>query len=325
MHRYTVIFLLVLLIVPQSSAIIFLSGSEVAITEPTDDDVIASGGRLVVDAPIESLIAAGGEILIRAPVRGDVILAGGSVEIDAAVGGKVVAAAGTIGIDAPIGRNLLCTGDAVTIGANSSIDRDAHIAARTVSNAGTIGGVLSVAGESFTNTGTAGTVDFQQKQREKGLLPGVAAVLITIGFLLLGLALIRFLPLPFEQVVGTLAESPLLNTLIGLVVIIGGAVILLILAITIIGIPFAAVAGILLLLSALLAGLFVSAWIGDLIAGRVSPTMGPYGRFFIGFVILALLMFVPVLGFLVRAVSVCLGTGAIVRTAGSALEGQMEG
>jgi hypothetical protein len=311
---YAVLILLILLLIHPSSAVLFLSGSDVVIAEPIDDDVIASGGRIAVEAPIESLIAAGGEIVIRAPVRGDVILAGGTVTLDANVGGKVIAAAGAVDINASVGRNVLCTGDTVTLGSNATVGRDAHISGRTVSNAGAIAGVLSVSAESLQNIGTAGSVEFQQREMDDSLIPGAVSIFTAVGFLLLGLVLIRFVPLQFDAVVGTLAGRPVINTLVGLGLTFGGVIACLILAITIVGLPFAVLIGVLLILSFMLAGLFVSAWIGGLIADRFSPAMSPYWRFVSGFILFQIVLFIPVLGFFVQVLAVLLGTGAAFET-----------
>ncbi|WP_067047824.1 hypothetical protein [Methanofollis ethanolicus] len=323
--RYAVLILFLLVLIPPSSAVLFFSGSDVVITEPSDDDVVASGGRVTVEAPVESLVAAGGEVVVRAPVRGDVILAGGTVTIDADVGGKVVAAGGMIDINSPVGRNVVCTGDTVTIGKNASVGRDAHISGRTVSNAGAVAGVLSVSAESLENSGTAGSVEFQRQEPDDSLIPGPVSIITAIGFLLLGLALIRFMPLQFGAVVGTLRERPIINTLVGIGLTLGGALACLVLAITIIGIPFAAIIGMLLILSFLISGLFVSAWIGGLIADRFSPSMNPYWRFVSGFVLFQIVLFIPVLGFLVQVLALFLGTGAAFETLWRSSETEIAG
>lgn len=323
--RYAVLVLLILILIPPSSAVLFLSGPDVVIAEPTDDDVIASGGSVTVEAPIGSLIAAGGEVVVRAPVRGDVILAGGKVTLDADVGGKVVAAGGMIDINASVGRNVVCTGDTITLGNNASVGRDAYISGRTVSNAGKVAGVLSVSAESLENSGSAGSVEFQRQEPDDSLIPGPVSILTAIGFLLLGLVLVRFIPLQFGAVVGALGGRPLRNLLVGLGLTVGGVIACLVLAITIVGIPFAAVIGVLLILSLLLSGLFVSAWIGGLIADRFSPTMNPYWRFVSGFILFQIVLFIPVLGLLVQVLALFLGTGAAFETLRGSSETEIAG
>ncbi|RPJ49858.1 MAG: hypothetical protein EHJ95_08155, partial [Methanobacteriota archaeon] len=89
--RYTLAgILIVLLLAAPGFALEFRSGNEVIVNDPIDDDLVVSGGQVIIDAPVGSVIAAGGEVRVRAPVTGDVIAAGGLVVVDAEVGGKIV-------------------------------------------------------------------------------------------------------------------------------------------------------------------------------------------------------------------------------------------
>lgn len=86
---------------------------------------------------------------------------------------------------------------------------------------------------------------------EPGLLPDLFSVLFAVGFLILGLLLIRgFPPDLFAAVVGQVEKSPVLLTVLGFVAIVVSAIILVIIAITIVGLPpIALVAGMLFIVA----------------------------------------------------------------------------
>ena len=312
MNHLAVIILGLLLIPSGAQALTFLGGDQPVIDTPIPDDVIASGGSVTVGAPVDSLTVAGGRVTVDAPVRGDVIAAGGTLIINGDVGGKVLAAGGEIEVNGNA-TNALVTGGTVRIGRDAVIQRDAVISAGDITNEGSVLRNLTVAGNTFKNTGTAGNVTFEEAEKEPALpVPGLFSMLAAIGFLILGLILVRAFPAQFAAVVGEVEGSPLLLTLIGFVAIIVSAVLLLIVAVTIIGLPLALVGGLLFIVALMLSSLFVAYALGDVIVSRTGWKPGPMAVFALGFVVLQVLIFIPVLGSLVQVVAVSLGYGGLL-------------
>lgn len=315
MHRLMRLIPAILLIViaaalPASAAVL-VSGGEVTIGEPVDDDLFVSGGTIIVDAPVGSLTAAGGTIQINAPVAGDVYAMGGTVRILADVGGKVVAAGGTVIANANISRNLIATGDTLIIGPDAAIGRDAVVSGRNVRCAGTVDGTLTVSADSLTSTGTAGELVVINQQQTGALsLTAIITLLSTFGFLLLGLLLIRLVPGPYNSLVAEVRDRTVRSLLIGLGLLVGGAVAILLLAVTMIGLPFALTTALLLLLSAMLSSLFVSSCLGEWLSRRTARGCGPYTSFIVGFLILHIILALPLIGLISRVVVVAIGTGA---------------
>jgi hypothetical protein len=312
MKHLAVIILALLLFIPSGAqALTFLSGDQPLVDTPIPDDVIVTGGTVTVSAPVDSLTVAGGMVTVDAPVAGDVVAASGTLIVNGDVGGKVLAAGGEIELNGNV-TNALITGGAVRIGEDAVVERDAVISAGEVVNEGSVLGNLMVSGEAFRNNGTAGNVTFEEQQEPGPALPGLFAVLTAIGALILGLLIIKFLPGPFAAVVREVEKSPVVLTVLGFLAIIVTAILLLIVAVTVIGLPIALVGGLLFIVALLLSSLFVAYALGDVIASRTGWRPGPMGIFILGFVILQILTFIPLLGALVQVVAVSLGYGGIL-------------
>ena len=155
MDGRTILLLLLFLamLVPGTQAIRMIGGDDpVVVSVPIDDDVIAAGGTLRVEAPVDSLIAVGGDIQVNAPVRGDVVAAGGTVRVNGSVGGKVVIAGGEVTLNGPIERSAVVAGGEVVFGPNT-IGRDARDGGSFTRRKGD--GTLQVSSETFVNRGSA--------------------------------------------------------------------------------------------------------------------------------------------------------------------------
>jgi hypothetical protein len=275
--------------------------------------VIASGGTVVVNAPVRSLTAAGGSVIVNAPVAGDLIVTGGVISVDADIDGKVLAAGGNIGINGTI-ENLLATGGTVTLGPSARVLRDAVISAGTVVNAGTVVRNLTVSANTFENPGSAGSIEYQEQQPVTDAFSGFSfiSLLIAVGFLFLGIILIQIFPEEFASVVREVVTGPIVKTIVGFFGIVVSALVVLVIAITVIGLPVAAVLGMFVVISLLISGLFVAYALGDIVVSRLRWKTGVTVTFIVGFVILQILYLIPVIGVLVQIVAVSLGYGALL-------------
>jgi len=266
---------------------------------------------VTVNAPVDSLTVAGGRVAVNAPIKGDVIAAGGTLIINGDVGGKVLAAGGVIEVNGNA-TNVLITGSTVRIGKDAVIRRDALISAGDVTNEGSVLQNLTVSANTFANIGTAGNVVFEEVQEPTLPLPGLFSILAAIGFLILGLILVRVFPAPFAAVVRGVEGRPVVLTIAGFFAIIISMILLLIVAVTIIGLPLAIIAGLLFIIALMISSLFVAYALGDVIASRTGWKPGPTEVFILGFVILQVLIFIPLLGSIVQIIAVSLGYGGLL-------------
>jgi len=317
MKRLIILSLLLILLLPNVQALKMLSGDQVSIDSPIDDDVFVVGGTVNINAPVASAVIAGGTIIINAPVSGDVFAAGGQISVNSDIEGKIVAAGGDIDLRGDA-KNAVIAGGNINIHSTSVISRDAVIAGGNVSNAGKILGNLTVRADNFQNTGSAGSVDFEKSEGLQGLeelmikMMNILYILITVGFLILGIVLLKLFPTQFLMVEEEVRKSPVKNTLVGFVLIIASVILISLLAVTIIGFPVALIMGMLFIIALMLSTLFVSFAVGRKIVDLFKVKTNDLLIFVLGFIILNLLFRIPYAGVLIGIVAISLGFGAII-------------
>jgi hypothetical protein len=316
MKKLLIIVLLALLAVPVSvSALVTYSGNQVNILDPVPDDVFVTASMIEVNAPVRSITAAGGTIIINAPVSGDVIAAGGTVTINGDVGGKVVAVGGTVDLAGNVTTNVVLQGGTVTIRKSATIGKDAMISAGTVRNAGTVVGKLSIQSQSVENTGSAGTYEVKLDQgagKAAVWVLSFLAILLCLGWFIIGLLLIRIMPARFLQVESEVRTNTLLKFVVGFAAIIIAVIAFVILAITIVLLPLALVLGGLALIGLLLANLFVASGLGRAIISHLKWNWKEWQLYTLGFLVLSVLFLIPIINILAFVISTSLGFGAIL-------------
>jgi hypothetical protein len=316
-----IVLLTLVLLCPAAVALQAFSGETISVDTAVADDIIAGGNIVSINAPVDSVIAAGGTVNINAPVKGDVIAAAGQVYVNADVGGKVVAAGGNVNLGGNIGTNLVAAGGQVNVLANKTVQRDALISGGLVVNAGRVNGALTVRASQFNNTGSAGKVNFHrfedQGPKKEELETGFSlfGLLALLGYLILGLILVKHLPGIFLAVDGEVRRSTLLRTLMGFVLIIASFIAVLFVAITVVGLPIALISTLFILAALMLSETFISFSLGKWIGERTGKRQSDPVYFVIGFVILNVLLLVPFVGALIKLIAVSLGFCSILYAA----------
>jgi len=322
MKRLIIIFLMLILLLPNVQALQMLSGDRVSVDSPIDDDVFAAGGTVTINAPVAGVVISGGDVSINAPVNGDVFVAGGKIVVNSDIEGKIVAAGGDIDLRGDA-KNAVIAGGNVNIHPTTVISRDAVITGGSVSNAGKILGNLTVRADNFQNTGSAGSVDFKKSEGLQGLqqLMNIFSILMTVGFLIIGIILLKLFPAQFFIVEEEVRKSPVKNTLVGFVLIIASVILIILLSVTVmiillsvtvIGFPVALIMGMLFIIALMLSTLFVSFTVGRKIVDLFKVKTHDILIFVLGFIILSLLFRIPYAGVLIGIVAISLGFGAII-------------
>jgi len=314
MKLFASMFLIILIVTSGAQGLKFFGGDTILVTEPVEDDVVAGGGTIIINAPVDSVIVGGGNVNINAPIAGDLIAMAGQVSVNSDVGGKVVALGGNVQVNQMVGRNALIAGGQVDLGPNSRVGMDAFIAGGNVRNAGTVDGILSVSAEQFNNTGSAGSVVFKQQEayqrQERG--PDIFPWLMALGFLIVGLILLRLFPAVFLALEGEIKASMPTRGLVGFAVLVLSLLVMLIVAATVIGIPLASLTFLAWMEIFMLSGIFVSFVLGRWIGNRFNLSLSDTALFVLGFVVLNLLFALPFVGWLFALISASLGFGAVI-------------
>lgn len=281
-------------------------GGDIVIMGTVDGDVSAFGGNIRIEGEVTGDVEAfGGNVWIAGPVGGDVEASAGNVYVQpgAEIGGSLSAAAGNVVVAGSIGGNAELAGGTVTLTPSASIG----------------GNVQYAVGEDgqFANEGAAvgGTItrvrDVDAGPWEGPQIPGWTFGVY--GFLV-NLALGAVLLLAFPRFSAGVAEhvgaDPLRTGGIGLLTLVAVPVALVLVAITIVGIPLAIVGGLLFgvaLWVALVYGRFaVGAWLLSL-----ADVENRWGALVLGLVLLGLAARIPWVGGLVDLLVALLGLGAV--------------
>lgn len=270
-------------------------------------DQICTGDNLTLRAgqSANTVLAFGCNVTVEADatVRRDISLFGGNATIAGTVNGSVVAFGGNI----TVGAGGVVDGDVNTLGGNVSVDPAGTVhgtIARPVRPVRPIPPLAPDTVEGITQRGILGwTFDL------------VRGIITAIAFAALGALVILFAPDATRRVGKAAQAQPFGAAGVGCLSLIVVLVLTVLLAITIIGIPLAALVG----LAAVVAWAFGWIAIGYLAGEKVLAALKareilPVVATVLGILILALLGQVPILGWLVSLIVGLLGIGAVVLT-----------
>ncbi len=289
----------------------FVTGGEVDVTGSVGRNLYAAGGDLRIEGEVEGNVrAAGGKVRVTrgAKLRDNVTLAGGSVEVEGEVGEDLRVFGESIVINGSIGGDLEMAGESIRIGP------EARIAGRLEYKSG---GSIVVDPRAQIAQGIA-ELDANDKNWLRKIGRGttrVGGALFTLGVVLLGALLILGLPSFSREAAATMRREWWQSGGVGCVMLIGVPFAIVVLMITVIGIPLALMMifgyVVMLMLGYVIAALFV----GDLALERLGAERSKSLGWRVLFLLLALvaLSFVrqlPLIGGLVVALLFVAGIGA---------------
>ena len=321
------------------------AGDNVTISGTINGDAYIAGGVVTIDGVINGdLIVAGGVVTIKGKVTDDIRAGGGMVTIDGKVGKNVTAVGGTItfGSDADIDGDVVVGGGRFAHLGN--IDGKALIYSGDVTLAGRVGGDVKTAAENVTVSKTAildGNLDYTSDKEASvsaqakvaGTVQRTAAgkILTQVGprvqrgffrarfgvnflsylsLLLLGLILLKVAPRQVTAVSKLIGEQPWQSVGLGFLALVLTPFVIVVLMITVVGLPLAVIAGgvyaVMIGTSSLFTGLFIGQKVFDLANFKENR----YAMLAVGLLLLQLILALPVVGGFVRFLSVLAAMGA---------------
>ncbi|WP_121744122.1 bactofilin family protein [Natronorubrum halophilum] len=297
-----------------------------------------TGGTVVVEEgeTVDSLEAFSGTVIVEGTVTGDVSAVAGDVRIEGDVGGDLEAAAGSVTIagtvdgDVEVAAGSFTVAEGATVGGDVSagagnvaidgtLEGDADIGADTIQlgDSGAIAGDLRYSGSLEGNTAAVAGEVQQDSSVGTDLGPTIqpiaswlfAAYVLALN-LLLGAALLALFPRFSDGIANRVASSPVRSGLVGFGVLVVVPVLLVLIAITIVGIPFSIVGAF---------GFALVIWIGTVygryaVAAWLLSTVGVTNRWLalvVGLVAGAILAQIPIVGGLINLLVFLLGLGAL--------------
>ncbi|MGQ0750402.1 MAG: hypothetical protein ACT4PS_07705 [Betaproteobacteria bacterium] len=327
---------------------VYVAGADVRIDTPVNGDLYAAAGRVnVLESVLGDAVVAGGSVDIAGGIRDDLRAAGGVVTLGGNIAGEALVAGGSIafGRDAEVqGRVWLAGGDIAVAG---KLFGGLKVYGKNIVLLGEIRGPVEIHAEQIEITGSAriaGDVRYSSSHelrrdpkaqisgsvtrtdaafefpRPKLDIPGLPAIrpMLLLGLLAAGALLLALFPRFTAHALQTLGAAPLKSLGLGTAIFFSLPPVILLLTLTIIGIPIALVLAA-LYAAALLVGYLVAAFfMGDRLLRALRRQAGepPYGWRLAALAAALLLLWLayalPYAGVLIVLVALVAGLGAMV-------------
>lgn len=302
------------------------AGGEVSIAAPVNADAVVFGGNVRVSSAVGgTLYAAGGQVTLAssigrnarvaggrvelAPggnVAGNLSIAGGQVNIEGAVKGYVQAAGGRVFINGPIAGDVEAASGDLELGPAARIAGTLRYASREQVHIDPAAQVTGGIERMQVDTG------WQRKEASTG-----AGWIWTVGLMVLAGVLVAAAPALTARATTTLRTRVGWSLLVGFIALVCVPVAIIVLLVTLIGIPLALL-GLVLYFALLLAGYVMTGiGVGDFALSRLRPAAVEnkawrIGAAVLGLFLIALLARLPWVGGLVTFVVLLAGFGALL-------------
>jgi len=304
---------------------VFAAGRSVAVTGNVRESAHLLGRRIRVAGAVgQDAYAAGEDVEIRGPVTGDITAIGETVEVSGSAGADVALAGREVTVSGPIAGDASLVGEVVEISA--PISGSVQIRAERIrfGPGARIDGTLAYWSSSQVTVPASVIaparvtgVRVAERPRHEAAAPS-RAVRFLVGvvvFLVLAALLAALVPARLAQAHERIVERPWLNLLLGVIATSALFGSILVLAVSIVGLPLIPVVLVLTPFVLALGYLTAAFSLGRLSLGlaRVRPIGGWLGAFTAtatGVVLLAILRLIPVVGWLVLVFAVVVGLGA---------------
>jgi hypothetical protein len=304
---------------------LFIASSTVAVLHAVRDDVFAAGENVSIDAPVGGdIIAAGNSVHVNGRAGDDVMVAGNTVQVRAEEVDDIMAAGSTVEIaDTTVAGSVLAAGERVRI--SGTIAGDVRVAGQDVviaSGTRIAGDVLTlgerepVIEEGVTIGGRREHEAVERDHSWEGRFSAADWVRSVITWFIAGVLLLYLLRGAAAEVVETAftrsGRSLGLGALAA-VLVLPAAVLL---AITIVGLPLAALVllgtPVHLIIAHTLAAVIIGAWIMRRFSSSTTEPGLRWQHVLLGAVVLKTIGLVPIVGDLACAVLTLLAWGAML-------------
>jgi hypothetical protein len=318
---------------------VFAFGTNIDISSEVFGDVICAGQTINISGQIHGdVICAGQTINISGQIDGDIRLASQTVTVSGGVDGNasVISQTLTTQSDGEILGDISVASELVTIG--GPVGRDVAVAANNLVIANTVGrdirgaveniellpnavvgGSIEYTSENEINKSTPASVtgEIKRTQPEKksvseGIVFGVSIlwiIYIFLAMLVTSMSIALLFPSVLQASSDRAINSPWKVLLIGLLSSLAIPAVLLVLGLTLVGIPLMIILALIWFVVIMLSGPFTAYYLGRLL---FSNNRGVIIKMFAGSVLLLALYFIPIVGVFTALGAYWLGTGMII-------------
>ncbi|MBU0670939.1 hypothetical protein KKF29_02155 [Patescibacteria group bacterium] len=309
-------------------------GNNITIDAVVDGDVLAMGGTVTVKGKVTGNVrVAGGSVYIQgevdknvnigggsiyindtASIGRDLILYGGMADVNGNVGSNIMGSSGSINVNSQVGDKVEVDVGTLTIGPNADINGEIKYTASedaTIDPSAQIGGTTTKLVPDDKSSGTANGDD-QTKKESKNYGKTIGwKVVWWISYLLLGLLLIYAFPKCVKETSEIMFKEGGRSVLAGILFLILMPILCLILLVTVIGIPISILGFV-----AYGTGIYLAAiFLGIILGNKILPSQKkPLLPMLIGVTIIYLLKLIPFVGGLVSLIAAVWVLGAYIIT-----------
>ncbi len=305
----------------------FACGQEVRINGTINGDLFVAAQTISIKGKINgNIYAAGQNLRIGTQSTGDVFAAGQTIDIakESVIGRDLFASGQRISLDGTVKRDFRSESSEVVI--SGSINRNAELGAVNISllDGALISGNLSYKSanqaEFAPEAKVRGLTDWQHIKTSPNPEKSTPAssffnILLSIASALLIWYLVKiWRPELWAGIARPIAEQPLKTIGIGVLAFLLTPPLIILLMITVIGLPLGIILGLMYGITLYLSKIIVAVFVGSLLTERLGLTERHKGVWpvLLGLAVLVLLMKVPALGFLVWLLVVFTGLGALI-------------
>ncbi len=300
---------------------VFIGAQTVKITGDINGNLHIGANTVYLSGNVKGNVYAGAQNLLvsEANIGGSLLTGAATVNIDqsSAVGGSVLAGAGSFSINSQVGRSVYVGTGNLTIGDTANIGKDLYYASGkdqgqvNISENAKIAGIIH---KSEVNTIQNNTQTEAANEKIPAVIKVVkfgTTIISFLGALIIGFIYFKLFGKHLTKTSGLISNSFWKCFGVGFLVSIAFIPGLIILLITVIGIPVAGLAILLLILYSYLSKIVVGSAFGNWISRKFKWKMSAYGTLALGLSAFYLLKLLPVVGFLAGLVVLWVGLGAL--------------
>jgi hypothetical protein len=298
---------------------VYCAGKSVTITGTVEGDVFCAGQNVKVSGTVdENVRVAGQMVTIDGSTSKNVTVFGDVVDIakSAVIGRDLNGASNTVTVDGKVGRDVTIGGSTISI--VGAVGRDIGVKSDNLSIAegSSVTGWVRYTGRneaSIAKGSVKGEVKYTKQTQDnshKNAGNNVAStVYMLLAFAVLSLVVVLIAP---QQVnaIGAVAQRRLgMSVLVGVFMLLAVPIILVLVAVTFIGVPVTLIAGLVWLLVLSLSGPLFAYYIGRLLLKK--QTDNAIYSMLVGAAVLVILYLIPVVNILTGLASLVIGMGMI--------------
>lgn len=301
---------------------VYIGAQTVKITGTINGSLYMGANTIYLGGRVKGNVYAGGQnILVDGGLVDGSLLAGGaSIDIDknSSIGGSVLTGAGSVAIDSLVKRNVFAAAGSLTIGNNANIGKDLYYATSDATRSVDISKAAKISGavrKTEMKTPKKEIVSIKQENLAKAIsgFKVFSTIISFISALIVGYIYLRFFGNDFTKTSEIVEKSFWKCMGVGFLLTIGLIPGLVILLMTVIGIPLAGLVLLLFALYVYLSQVVVGRVFGNWLVKKFRWKPSVYITYAIGLGGIYILKMVPVLGFVTDLVVLWLGVGVYAR------------